>query len=226
MSGFLAELAKEATQKLEAKRALQQDRESVIQGVNSSLERTFQFFNLFTKHLNALEPDVSRIYALDGKTQFSPLKWKSGMVEYRKQSLADNALLDYVYFQVRLTVPQPVVVTRRWELFDEFRKDLQAFSLKPREDLHEMWRNRPQKVTFQVTLEPEFIIWMRFQGNYSEGCVDLSCSNLDGFGESNAKLNPELLQAGMFDEIGRFLMGRSAALPPDLKLVRDHSRSK
>ena len=28
----------------------------MTQSVNAALERTFQFFNLFTKHLNALEP--------------------------------------------------------------------------------------------------------------------------------------------------------------------------
>jgi hypothetical protein len=225
MSGFLAELAGEATQKLEAQRALQQDRQAITQNVNSALERTFQFFNLFTKHLNALEPDVPRIYALDGKTQFSRLKWKKGMAEFRKQSLADNALLDYVFFQVRLMAPEPVIVTRRWEQFDDVRKDLGAFGLKPVEDMHEMWRNRPQKVTFQVTLEPEFLISLRFQGNYSDGSIDLECNNLDGFGEMKAKLKPELLQAGMFDDIGRFLLGRSTVLPRELGLTCDFSRN-
>jgi hypothetical protein len=226
MSSFLAELAGEATQKLEEKRAQQQDRQAMTQSVNAALERSFNFFNLFTKHLNALEPGVPRIYALDGKTQFSQLKWKNGMVEYRKQSLADNALFNHVYFQVRLTVPDPVSVIRRWEQFDEFKKDIQAFGLKPMEDMHEMWRNRPQKVTFQVSLEPEFLIWMRFQGNYAEGSVDLECNNLDGFGGMKAKLKPELLQSSMFDEIGRFLMGRSSALPQELELTRDFSRNR
>ena len=226
MSSFLAELAGEATQKLEEKRAQQQDRQTMTQSVNAALERSFNFFNLFTKHLNALEPGVPRIYALDGMTQFSQLKWKNGMVEYRKQSLADNALFNHVYFQVRLTVPDPVNVIRRWEQFDEFKKDIQAFGLKPMEDMHEMWRNRPQKVTFQVSLEPEFLIWMRFQGNYAEGRVDLECNNLDGFGGMKAKVKPELLQTSMFDEIGRFLMGRSSALPQELELTRDFSRNR
>lgn len=226
MSGFLAELASEATQKLEAQRALQQDRHTISQNVNSALERTFQFFNLFTKHLNSLEPDIPRIYALDGKTQFSQLKWKNGMVEYRKQSFADNALLSYVYFQVRLTVPKPVMLTRRWEQFDEIKKDLGVYGLKTVEDMHEMWRNRSQKVTFQVTLEPEFIVWMRFQGNYDDGCIELECNNVDGFGVMNGKLKPELLQSNILDEVGRFLMGRSSVLPQELELVRDISRNR
>jgi len=225
MSSFLAELAGEATQKLEAQRARQQDRQAMEQSVNAALERTFHFFNLFTKHLNALEPDIPRIYALDGKAQFSRLKWKSGTVEYRKQSLADNALLDHVLVQLRLTVPEPVVLTRRWELFDEVRKDLQAFGLKPMEDLHELWRNRSQKVTFQLGLEPELMVRMRFQGNYGDGSVDLDCNNVDGFGAMKARLGSDLLQTALFDGIGRFLMGRADSLPPELTLTRDFSRN-
>lgn len=225
MSSFLAELAGEATQKLEAKLAQQQDHHAMTQSVNAALDRTFQFFNLFTKHLNALEPDVPRTYALDGKSQFSRLKWKRGMVECRKQSLADNALLDHVFFQVRLTAPDPVIVTRRWESFDEIKKDLQAFGLKTIEDMHELWRNRTQKATFQITLEPEFLICMRFQGNYASGSVDIVCNNLDGFGELKSNLKPELFQMPMFDEIGRFLMGRSNVLPRELLLTRDFSRN-
>jgi hypothetical protein len=197
----------------------------MMRSVDAALERTFQFFNLFTKHLNALEPAIPRIYALDGKAQFSQLKWKRGMVEYRKQSLAEDALLDHVVVQVRLTVPEPVTVTRRWEQFDEIKKDLHAFGLKPMEDMHDLWRNRPQKVTFQVGLEPEFLIRMRFQGDYEDGSVGIDCNNLDGFGAMKAKLKSERLQQSLLDEMGRFLMGRSNALPQELDFTRDYSRN-
>ena len=225
MSGFLAELESEATQKLEAKRALQQDRQTIEKNVNGALERTFKFFSLFTSHLNAIEPEIPRVYALDGKSQFSSLKWKNGMAEFRKQSLADDALLDYVYFQVRLVVPESVVVIRRWEQFDDLKKDLGVFGLRPREDMVELWRNRSQKVTFQVSLEPEFIIWVRLRGNYINGVVEVESNNLDGFGSMKGLLPPEVLQPGLFDEIGRFLMGRSASLPKEFGLERDISRN-
>jgi hypothetical protein len=226
ISGFLAELASEATKKLEAERAVQEDRETITQNVNGALVRTFQFFNLFTKHLNALESDVPRTYALDGKTQFSQLKWKSGMVDFRKQSFADNALMDYVYFQVKLAAPESVVVIRRWEQYDEIKKDLDAYGLKTADDMHELWRNRSQKATFQVNLDPEFIIWMRFKGNYAGGSINLESNNLDGFGAANGKLKPELLQSNILDGIGRFLLGRSSSLPQELALVRDFSRNR
>lgn len=223
MSSFLAELAGEATQKLQAIQAEQQDRQAVAKSVNGALDRTFQFFNLLNKHLNALEPDILRTYALDGRTQISKLKWKRGMVDYRKQSTADNALLDHVFCQMRLTMAEPVVLTRRWDQFDGVKKDLQAFGLKTIEDLDDIWRSRPQKDTFQARLEPEFFIRLHFQGNYEDGTVELSFNNLESFGAMKGKLKSELLQPALFDEIGRFLMGRSTALPQDMKLTRDYS---
>jgi hypothetical protein len=225
MSSFLAELAGEATQKLEAQRTQQQDQQSKNQSVNAALDRTFQFFNLFAKHLNALEPEIPRIYALDGKTQFSRLKWKKGMVDYRKQSLADNALLDHVFFQVRLDAPEPVTVNRRWEQYHDVAKDIEAFGLKPMADMHDLWRNRAQKASLQVNLEPVIMVRMHFQGNYADGSINLECSNLDGFGEVKTRLNPELLQPSIFDGIGRFLMGRSNSLPQELGFARSFARN-
>ncbi len=71
-----------------------------------------------------------------------------------------------------------------------------------------VWRNRPQKVTFQLSLEPEVLLSMRFQGNYLDGSVDLECNNLDGFREMKAKLKPELLRRRV--DMGCFMLGRSA----------------
>jgi hypothetical protein len=220
MSSFLAELAGEATQRLEAKRAVQQDREEMIQSVNAALDRTFRFFHLFNKHLDALEPEIPRIYTLDGKARFSQLKWKGGLVDYRKQSLADTALLDHVLFQVKLAAPEPVALTRRWDQFNGTKSELQDLGLRPMEDLDDLWKSRPQKDTFQVNLEPEFAIRMRFQGDYDEGNVQMSCNNLECFGATTFKLQPEYVQSGLLDDIGRFLMGRTDLLPQKLLRMR------
>jgi hypothetical protein len=223
MSSFLAELAGEATQKLEAKRNLQQDRQEMMRRVHDALDRAIQFFTPFCKHLNAIEPAIPRHYVLDGKTRFSNLKWKSGMTSFRKQSLADDALLDHAYFQVRLTAPAPVETSRRWEKFGEFKDEVQAFGLKPMRDLEDMWRERNQQPMLNVTLEPEFILWIRWSGNYSDGTVEIQASNLDGFGRMKGRMAAESLQTATCEEIGRFLMGRVSALPGELGLQHELS---
>ncbi len=223
MSSFLAELAGEATQKLEAKRNRQQDRQEMMRRVHDSLERTEKFFTLFCKHLNAIEPAVPRCYVLDSKSRFSDLKWKSGIISARKQSLADDALLDHAYFQVRLISPTPVEATRRWEKFDEFKKEVLAYGLKPKADLDDLWRVRRKHPVLKVELEPELLLWIRFEANYATGCIDVTANNLDGFGKLRASLPPESLHTSTFDGIGRFLMGRVNTLPEEFKLERNLS---
>lgn len=221
MSSFLNELAGEATQTLAAKQVQQIDREAMTQSVSAALQRTFLFFNELVKHLNALEPTISRSYALDSKAQFTPLKWQRGMVESRKQSLADNALYDFVFVQVKMSAPNPVTISRRWEQFEATRKDINAYGLKSSVDMHDLWRNRTSTPLFQVTLEPELLIRLHFQANYTEGRVELECNNVEGFGASKAKLSPELLQTSLLEEIGRYLMGRSNTVPEVMQLTRD-----
>lgn len=223
-SSFLAELAGEATQKLQAKQSLQQDRQEMMRRVHEALERTVRFFSLFCKHLNAIEPSTQRQYVLDGKACFSDLQWKNGMISARKQSLADDALLDYAYFQVRLISPAAVETARRWEKFDEFRTEVQAYGLKPKIDLEDLWRDRKQHSMLRVELEPELIVWIKFQGNYAEGVIDVTANNLDGFGQQQARLQPDSLQTSTLEGIGRYLMGRVNTLPDDFKLERDYSR--
>lgn len=221
MSSFLAELAGEATQKMEAMRAQQMDKQAIAESVNGALARTFQFLNLFSKHLNAIEPDIPRIYTLDGRAQYTGLKWKGGMAEYRKQSLADNALLDNVFFQAKLMAASPVTYSRRWEQFDEAKKTLRKSGLKTLEDMDELWRKRnPSSTMCQVGLEPEFLIWIRFRGNYADGTIQIESSNLDGFGEMAGNPQAEALQTAVLDELGRFLMGRAMLLPTALQLSR------
>jgi hypothetical protein len=224
MSSFLAELAGEATQKLEAKKSEQQDQQEMMRRVHEAIDRTDKFFTLFCKHLNAIEPAVPRFYVLDGKSCFTGLKWKNGMISVRKQSLADDALLDHAYFQVRLISSAPVEATRRWEKFDEFKKEVLAYGLKPRVDLDDLWRVRREHPMLKVELEPEILLWIRFEANYATGCIEVTANNLDGFGKLQAALQPESLQTATFDELGRFLMGRVNTLPNEFKLERDLSR--
>ena len=219
-SGFLAELAGEATQKLEAKRTREQDHQAMTQSVNAALERTFQFFNLFGKHLDTLEPEIPRVYVLDGKTMFTQLKWKAGRVDYRKQGMADNALMDHVLFHVSLAVSEPVVLSRSWDKFEETKKELQILGLRPMGDLDVLWKSRPQRDIFEVLLAPEFSIRMNFQGSYDDGSVQLSCKNLKGFGVDTFKLQPENIQTGLLDDIARFMIGRADSLPQGLLRTR------
>lgn len=218
-SSFLSELAGEATNKLEAIKENTRDREARAEQLNAALGRIYQFFTLFSRHVNNLEPEIRRSYSLDNQTIFPPLKWKDAFADYRKRDLSDNAFLDHVSFRVRLVSPAPVMVTRRLNQVEILKKELHAFGLRSLGDLDELSRNKQQE-TIQVHLAPDFFVRIRFQGNYDGDRIDVRCNNLEGFGAVAFKLAPESVTSNLLDETGRFLIGRSDNLPAALAQTR------
>lgn len=218
-SSFLSELAGEATSKLEALKENTRDREAKAEQLNAALGRIYQFFSLFSRHSNNLEPEIRRPYSLDNQTIFTPLKLKDAHADYRKRDLSDNAMLDHVSFRMRLVSPAPVMVTRRMNQAEILRKELHAFGLRTVGDLDDLLRNKQQE-NIQVPLAPDFFVRIRFQGNYDDGRIDMLCNNMEGFGAIAFKLAPESVTPSLLDETGRFLFGRSDSLPAVLNQTR------
>jgi hypothetical protein len=223
-SSLLAELAMESTGKIRAMQSETLAQQAKTQLLNSSLKRIYQFFHTFSDHVNKISPIIPRSYYVDTNTIYTNLKWQKATADYRKQDLSDNALFDHVSFSCQLLAPSPVITTRRWNQLEILKKELDIFGLRALDDLDMLVRNKSQQETFNARLAPDFLIKIKFQGNYNEGLIDISCNNFDGFGASTFKLNPENVIQEFLDDIGRFLLGRIDDLPLPLKLTRDISK--
>lgn len=218
-SSFLSELAGEATSKLQALKENVRDKEAKAELINIALGKIYQFFSLFSRHANDLEPEIQRPYNLDNQTIFTPLKWNDAVSDYRKRDFSDNAFMDHVSFKVRLTSPAPVTVIRRFNQAETLKKELHAFGLRPADDLDKMLRSNQQE-TLQVSLAPDFLVRIRFQGNYDDDRIDMLCNNLEGFGAVAFKLAPEQITPHLLDEVGRYLIGRTDSLPAILNQTK------
>jgi hypothetical protein len=215
-SDLLSELAGEATQKLQALKTEELDRQAKSQNLHEALGRIFRFLNPFATHLNRIKPVIQRTYPVDSQAAYSILQWEEASADYRKQGLADTAFYDHVSFRVKLSTPKPVVVKRRWNEIESLKKNLDAFGLRMAGTFDEMVRNKPSQEFFEIELVSDFLMRIQFQGNYDTGKIDLLCNNFDGFGLASYTLEPESVTQPLLDEIGRFLLGRTADLPPVL----------
>jgi hypothetical protein len=220
-SSLLAELAIESTGKIRAMQSEALAQQARTQLLHASLKNIYQFFHAFSGHLNKISPIIPRSYYVDTNTIYTNLKWQKATADYRKQDLSDNALFDHASFSCRLLAPSPVIITRRWNQLEILKKELGIFGLRALDDLDMLVRNKSQQETFSASLAPDFLIKIKFQGNYNEGLIDISCSNFDGFGATTFKLNPECVNQELLDDIGRFILGRIDDLPLPLKHTRD-----
>lgn len=218
--GLLAELAGEATSKLQAMRIEAEDNEARRQRVHAALNKIFQYFHAFSGHVNNIAPVIKRPYPLDDNTAYTLLKWQNAFADSRKHDLSDAAMLNHVTFCVRLQAPEPVIVSRRWNQFETLKHELNAFGLRSLDDMDKLLSNKSQKETFSVRLAPDFLVKTIYQGNYAEGTIQIRSSNFAGFGAANFKLNPESVTREFLDDIGRFLIGRSDSLPMALMLAK------
>ena len=84
-SSLLASLALEAEQSQLGREALDQGTQARNLFVHDALERVFQFFMPFTRHVNTVEPNIKRVYRLDARSVFANLKWHGGVVDSKKK---------------------------------------------------------------------------------------------------------------------------------------------
>lgn len=219
-SDLLAELAGEATAKTRALQTEESDRQARDAALHGALNKLFKFFNQFTNHLNKIQPAIPRVYGASIQIVYDQLVWLDGFTDYRKQSMADNALLDHVLLRIQLTNPAPLEIKRRWHQLDLLKSELNAAGLRAIDDLDIARSEKTKQEFFHIKLHPDFGLRLHFQGNYDTGEIELHCTNLEDFGALAYTLQTAEITTEFLDELGRYLMGRSAELPE--RLSRAH----
>ncbi len=195
-----------------------QDAQAKARRVDDALNRIIKFFNPFIRHANEVEPSINRTYHYDARTIYCDLKWRGATIDYRKQSIADDALMEYVTFSVNLYAPEPVQLKRPWVPIETLKKELHHLRLRLLDDV-ETVNKKTRHEWLNARLAPDFPVQIRFQGNYAETDIDVLCRNIDSFGVTANKLMPEDVTPEFLDSLGFFLLGRSDKLPVQMKRV-------
>ncbi len=217
-SGLLAGLAQEAKEKMGSRQSTLQDAQAKARRVDDALNRIIKFFNSFIRHANEVEPSINRTYRYDARTIYCDLKWRGATIDYRKQSISDDALMEYVTFSVNLYAPEPVQLKRPWVPIETLKKELHHLRLRLLDDV-ETVNKKTRQEWLNARLAPDFPVQIRFQGNYAETDIDVLCRNIDSFGVTANKLMPEDVTPEFLDSLGFFLLGRSDKLPVQMKRV-------
>ena len=217
---LLAELADQATQKIRALQSGEELRLAQNLTLHQALNKIFKYLNLFTSHLNQIQPTISRRYDIDEHCAYNALQWTEGFADYRKQSLADNAYLDHVSLRIKLTNSTPVILKRRWYEVQNLKEHLHTQGLRARQEIETLVENKLPNEFFYAELTPDFQVHIQFQGNFTSHQIDMLCTNLDSFGTSAFTLQTNQITPQFLDDFGRFLMGRKVNLPLQLISTR------
>ena len=216
--GLLAELELAAKEKLGAGKGdtTAQDRE-----VHDALSRVFRFLDAFCRHINVLQPSIARVYRLDTRSAYAGLRMGAAMVQSRRRSLSEKALLDYVSFRVRLTAPTSLAVPLNWDRIEAFRKEMRLLDLQIAVGADPDGRIEGDEVV--IDLAPSFPVQITFAANYDSHRIDILCRNLEGFGIAAFTCATRDVGDELLDGLGRFLLARGNTLPAALHRVNSRA---
>ena len=214
-SSLLPELAKEAAKAAGQDNA--SNSEVIARHVHEALRSIFRFFVPFCEYANCIGPEIQRSYRLDTRAAYANLEWRGAFASSRNRDMAESALLDHVTFSVHLHAPEPVIVRRRWDQLQTLKTELRILHLRALDDLDVVGEAKQE--WYELRLAPDIPVLMLFQGNFSEGRIDVLTSNFDGFGIAAFEIELEDVAPKLLDGVGRFLIGRSNVLPLPLRRV-------
>jgi len=224
-SKLLAALEQEARASLDSKNSHDKNKHAQDSILHDALERVLKFFTPFARHVNHMEPGINRTYRFGATSEFTNLKWGKALIESRKLSLSDSALLSFVTFRLKLLSPKPIIIKRPYSQLEALKKELHQLRLKTLEDLESIKKN-PGQEWIEIQLDSVVPVQITFKGNYELGKINVMTRNLTDFGQSNIKLEPANITPEFLDELGRFLIGRSEKLPTILHASGNPIRPK
>jgi hypothetical protein len=185
--------------------------------LDETLKRIFKFFEVLCRHSNALAPTIKRTYRLDLRTIFPELAWQEASVRSRRQSLQEQALLDYVAFRARLCAPEPIEIERRWDQMEALHKEMHHFGLRTMEGLEVEEEVSPGEI--RVRLAPDFLLQVTFRANYRKNQIDVLTRNFEDFGMAAFSCAPGDVTQVFLDDFARFLLDRTKQLPSALQRI-------
>lgn len=226
-SSLLDSLAMEAEQTIGLRQAAAQEVQPAAQQIQSerlarnrrvedALNRLYKFFSVFAQHVNKVEPAIARSYRFGRQRVYTNLVCRNAFADIRKQDISETALLDYTTFGVRLSAAKPVVITWPWDQMDDLKAQLQKIKVRALSDL-ELGGKRPRQEWMEVTLAQDFLVQLKFTGNYQAERIDVQALNLEALGAATFTLELADVTQGLMDEIGLFLLARTEKLPEALR---------
>jgi serine/threonine protein kinase len=221
-SSLLSGLAREATARQSgpqtATQTAQFDRYSRAKRLHDALERISVFFNELSQQMKNVETTINRTYTFGRRVSFANLTCRKTYSDSRRRDIYDAVFLDYVMFSLNLSAPAPVLVTRSRDMLDDLKDRLEKYKMQPLDNLDALMKG-PQQDWVEVGIAPDFPVQLQFKGNYEEGVINVLTLNLEAFGLATFKLAVEDVTPEFLDDMGAFLIGRGAELPPAMQRI-------
>lgn len=205
-SGLLEKLRQQAQEKQNNEEEKTVRLGTQAQRISNALGETFLYFRDLCNQLNILKPAFPHSYKFFDLADFDQLVWQEGRADFRKQeSTTEERLYDNVTLRYRLTGPQKFRIERENPALEKVRKALFDYNIPFTIDEIKNERGYLERAVFDFPSEVR--AGLVLSADYAIGEMRLKIRNIQRFGGTDYRLQPEDLTHEALDEITKMILG-------------------
>src|SRR6266581_2412585 len=193
-SHLLEELRVEADA-LTAKRAQQEKlSRGVLDRIDQRLHAVFQYFDEACKLLQVIAPQIERVYSLPHVVRYEALTFEHGSVTFRKQTIHQRDVYDYVVIYYGLTGPSPPPLQVTIRRSAEVERALAVANIEFTSTMDSTVRGAAAYNVIRVA--PGLRCEVRFDPDFVNERITVTLRNVDRFEPVVLDFDPAALDAG------------------------------
>lgn len=223
--GLLDELRKEADSRKSAAEKEQERIERLNrvfrEQISPRLLQAHRYFHELATQLELLNPDIWRTYTFPGYSEAVPLRQRSYSARGDTDHITKDTREAKLMFEcareapLTFTLEHPVEIAKTENFFQEHGIVYSCHKLKG---------DRYEVVAAEFEVTPRFGAAAQFNADIDNACIQLYLVNIEGFTTRRITLRPEQLTEAMLDDLGNYLLHRTADF---MKLeISDEARRK
>jgi len=208
---FLNELKSQATA-LQSKQAVQLENfEANTAQTEMACQVVWKYLQDLARHLNVITPQAPR-FSLDGKAPWPPMKLADFRIDFRKKTLRDKEVYDYIAMGWEILPESGVPVAGMVSV--NFPPDLERVQKRlafghvehERKDLRHPEKNTLQAICFEYTTKARGNITVT--ADHDNGQLQFRLANADGFGVVTTTWPAARIEHSLMDELAKLVVAQ------------------
>lgn len=181
--------------------------------ISDALKRSFLYLKDLAVHLNVVQPEYPKGYAIAGIPEFNGLTWGAGHTEFHTREMSPSIkLYDRVSLRFVLSGKKQIRVDREYPASEKLRQLLTDSKIEFATHEARNARGAIERSTFVFPCK--IVASVLLSGQFDTGKLLLRTSNVSGFGAMEQILAPEAVTGESLDEFAGFILSETGRLGP------------
>ena len=208
---FLNQLKSQASSLQQQKNGLVQTFDASTAQTETACQKAWSYMSDLARQLTVIEP-ASSAYTLDGKTPWPAMKLTNFRADYRKKTLGDREVFDYIAVGWQI-VPQSGLPVSG-SVSANFPPELQRIEKRLADGhvKHERLEVRHPEKNSLLALRFDYITEARgsvkVTADHDNGKLDFRVANASGFGIITASWSADQVQTNTLDELAKMMVAQ------------------